>query len=114
MVLTDINMPQMDGQIYVESGEHKRSSFFLQLPIRQDAKRKEQRSADLTMIYEDELDTALIQPISSVGFELPYLLIVEDNKDVAPYLVAYLEGHYKISLAHDGQEGIDAAFEHIP
>jgi YesN/AraC family two-component response regulator len=25
-----------------------------------------------------------------------------------------LEGHYKISLAHNGQEGIDAAFEHIP
>ena len=104
----------MDGQIHVESEENKGTSFFMELPVKCEAERKEQISTDLSMIQKDELNTSLIRPQAAVGFELPHLLIVEDNKDVAQYLVAYLEGHYKISLAHNGQEGIDAAFEHIP
>ena len=104
----------MDGQIYAESEENEGTSFFLQLPVRREAEKKEHISTAPTMIYESESDTEIIRPNTSEDFELPHLLIVEDNEDVAQYLVAYLEGHYKISLAHNGQEGIDAAFEHIP
>lgn len=45
---------------------------------------------------------------------LPLLLIVEDNRDVQLYLQALLEGHYRLLLAEDGQQGIDLALEHIP
>jgi DNA-binding response OmpR family regulator/two-component sensor histidine kinase len=104
----------MDGQIHAESEENKGTSFFLQLPVKREAEKQEHISTAPTMIYESESDTEIIRPNTSEEFELPHLLIVEDNEDVAQYLVAYLEGHYKISLAHNGQEGIDAAFEHIP
>jgi DNA-binding response OmpR family regulator len=104
----------MDGQIHAESEENEGTSFFLQLPVKREAEKKEHISTTPTMIYKSESDTEIIRPNTSEDFELPHLLIVEDNEDVAQYLVAYLEGHYKISLAHNGQEGIDAAFEHIP
>jgi signal transduction histidine kinase/AraC-like DNA-binding protein len=45
---------------------------------------------------------------------LPQLLIVEDNPDVAQYLVACLEGLFDLRLARDGQKGMDIALEEVP
>ncbi|MEO1258938.1 MAG: tetratricopeptide repeat protein [Bacteroidota bacterium] len=44
----------------------------------------------------------------------PRLLVVEDNPDVRQFLTAFLEKHYSISIAEDGQAGIDKAIESIP
>ena len=46
--------------------------------------------------------------------DLPLVLIVEDNPDISKYLQICLEGHYRLQIAHDGQEGIDQAIATIP
>ena len=45
---------------------------------------------------------------------LPLALIVEDNPDIAQYLQICLEGHYRLEVTVDGQEGIGLALEGIP
>ena len=44
----------------------------------------------------------------------PLILIVEDNADVATYLVSCLQSHYRLEVANDGQDGIDKAVEWVP
>ncbi|MCB9283429.1 MAG: response regulator [Lewinellaceae bacterium] len=46
--------------------------------------------------------------------DLPLALIVEDNPDIARYLQICLEGHYHVTVAVDGQAGVDHALERIP
>lgn len=46
--------------------------------------------------------------------ELPTLLVVEDNADVAQYLISFLEERFHISWEKDGQAGIDGAVENVP
>lgn len=43
-----------------------------------------------------------------------HLLIVEDNTDVVRYLTACLEDRYRLRIASDGAEGLEAARSHIP
>lgn len=45
---------------------------------------------------------------------MPLLLIIEDNLDVITYLQACLMDRYQISIALDGQEGIDKAIDLVP
>ena len=46
--------------------------------------------------------------------ELPLALVLEDNRDVAKYIVSCLAGKYHVKWAPDGKQGIDAAIEIIP
>lgn len=45
---------------------------------------------------------------------LPLLLIIEDNQDVAHYLKSCLKNDYQLEIAYDGQQGIDKAIELVP
>lgn len=49
-----------------------------------------------------------------VAEEKPVLLLVEDNDDVAIYIVSAIGTDYHIIRADNGQEGIDLALENIP
>lgn len=51
---------------------------------------------------------------SEMGEGKPVLLLVEDNEDVAAYIVSSLNTHYQIFRAENGQAGIDFALESIP
>jgi signal transduction histidine kinase/DNA-binding response OmpR family regulator/ligand-binding sensor domain-containing protein len=46
--------------------------------------------------------------------EKPILLLVEDNEDVAAYIVSAMRSDYHIIRADNGQTGIDSALEKIP
>ncbi|MCF0072947.1 ATP-binding protein [Dyadobacter sp. CY261] len=52
--------------------------------------------------------------IDEVAEEKPVLLLVEDNEDVAAYIVSALNTDYRIIRAGNGQGGIDLALEAIP
>jgi CheY-like chemotaxis protein len=52
--------------------------------------------------------------VDETGEEKPVLLLVEDNEDVAAYIVSSLHTHYRIIRAENGQAGIDRALESIP
>ena len=51
---------------------------------------------------------------SETAEEKPFLLLVEDNEDVAAYIVSALRSDYHIIRADNGQTGIDSALENIP
>lgn len=53
-------------------------------------------------------------PAGEVAEGKPVLLLVEDNADVATYIVSAIGAYYRIIRAGNGQEGIDLALEHIP
>jgi len=44
----------------------------------------------------------------------PILLLIEDNEDVTNYLKEILGDRYRIIEAADGEQGVKAAFDHIP
>ncbi len=46
--------------------------------------------------------------------EFPVVLLVEDNPDIAQYIVSYLKDSYQILWAKDGVEGLEYAISHIP
>ena len=98
----------MDGHVEVASEEGEGSTFTIHLPIRQ-----EQERADEAFKAEAE---AVSHPLPIVAGEadLPHLLIIEDNVDLVNYLQLLLQGHYRLSVARDGQEGIEKALDEVP
>ena len=64
-------------------------------------------SIDKTKIKQKEL-------LTENSKNKPQLLIVDDSEDVRKYLSGLLEGDYKISLAENGEEGINVASEINP
>ncbi|MCB9283443.1 MAG: response regulator [Lewinellaceae bacterium] len=103
----------MQGRIEVESEPGKGATFSLTLPIRREApsrpKADQPRTApSITQVHPVGLAEG------GAESELPSLLVVEDNADVARYLMSCLEGRYQLTWARDGQEGIDTAIEAIP
>lgn len=46
--------------------------------------------------------------------EKPSILLVEDNPDMRSYILSYLQSHYQMIEARDGQEGLDLALQEIP
>jgi len=107
----------MGGTIAVESQRGEGTTFHLTLPITQEAdptqESPEQQSISGT-ITEHIPSIPLSNSRVEASEELPALLIIEDNEDVAQYLYACLEGRYQLEMAKDGQEGIEKALAQIP
>jgi signal transduction histidine kinase/CheY-like chemotaxis protein len=55
-----------------------------------------------------------LTPGESGKNDLSTLLIVEDNRDVAEYLITCLKDEYHLLYAADGQEGLKTALEKVP
>lgn len=110
----------MEGKIKVESQVEQGTVFSLYLPIRNEAPLAEgaielDASSELVLQNTTEKDEALSTPyLPPEAEQLPSLLIVEDNTDIAAYLTHCLEQNYRLVIAKDGQEGIDQALQIIP
>jgi len=103
----------MNGRITVESTLQKGSEFIVEIPIRNKAEivsvtPKSEKPAILT----DDASTTYQEVI--FNDDLPLILIVEDNSDVAHFIASCLDKDYNIIFAKDGQEGIDTTFKQIP
>ncbi len=104
----------MDGKLAVESQLGEGTSFFLNIPIRRNAETKGTEPPAPAAAQLGPPEESLILRAESSPREFPTLLLVEDNADVRQYLFACLEGHYRLEVARDGQEGIDKAIEQVP
>ncbi|WP_340112740.1 hybrid sensor histidine kinase/response regulator transcription factor [Maribellus mangrovi] len=105
----------LGGEISVESKLNRGTAFKVQLPFTQNAELAEDTrnvTPDFIDANEELSELTALEKVN--GEELPTLLIVEDNRDVAEYLSTCLEEKYKLLYAVDGQEGIDMALEHVP
>ena len=117
----------MEGQIEVESQVGKGTTFTLllsRLQVEEDGLQKDSSNGKPSGAF----DPVLFFPASTLRESVPieanknagistgdnYILIVEDNQDVAYYLQTILQDQYRIGLARNGREGLDLAFEQIP
>lgn len=104
----------MHGSIEVQSKPGTGSEFTITLPITRNAPIQEPAfSADPMdeLAPTPELEWPAMQEADN---HLPQLLIIEDNPDVVQYLRLVLEDKFHLRIAHNGEEGIRDALEHIP
>ena len=105
----------MGGTIEVKSTVGKGSEFNVQIPITKNAHKMVdvRPSPVLALSAESEMPIPFEEAMES-DTQLPLLLIIEDNFDVAHYLKTCLQGKYEIRHAADGIIGIETAFEKVP
>ncbi|WKX75066.1 ATP-binding protein [Zobellia laminariae] len=105
----------LGGQISVISTPNEGSVFKVELPITQNAPKTTIESLKLShQSVTEGVDSEINQKAGSKDEDLPLVLIIEDNKDVAYYLKQCLKDQYKTMHAINGIEGLEMAFEHIP
>ncbi len=107
----------MEGEIKVNSTLGKGTTFSITLPLRREAPLAQETTQviDISKLAGNTIKPDFLEDIrDQVEDDLPNLLIVEDNPDVMQYLVACLQDDYNLSLAHDGQEGIEIAILQVP
>lgn len=117
LTLTKELVELMGGTITVKSEPDKGSEFTITLPItrRADPGPVGPDKATITSPTWINLAESQTPPPGQVGDqELPLLLIIEDNSDVATYLRQALGDRYNILFAKDGESGVEQAIAHIP
>ena len=113
LALTKELVEMMKGEITVKSTSGERTEFRVTIPITNNAalqkakplktKQTEPENGTVDFIIEDKKENGL-----------PLALVVEDNPDVAKYIISCLKGKYRVKWAPDGGQGIDAAVNSIP
>ncbi|MCO6492369.1 MAG: tetratricopeptide repeat protein [Phaeodactylibacter sp.] len=114
----------LGGTISAKSTVGKGSTFTIVLPITNasvtPAENETGMPAQVNLMEKAIIEPALansdlMESTSEFGAAgKPHLLIVEDNPDVQQYLVACLQEDYQLTIAENGQIGIDKAVELIP
>jgi signal transduction histidine kinase/DNA-binding response OmpR family regulator len=109
----------INGTIHVKSKVGKGTEFILNIPVTKDAPLE--RADYKTTKKKDALITessvsSKYEPVifEDLSCELPLVLIVEDNNDVVEYLKSVLINKYYITVASDGNQGINEALEKVP
>jgi signal transduction histidine kinase/DNA-binding response OmpR family regulator len=107
----------MNGNITVDSLPGKGSVFTVALPVTRLADPGEHFLSSYYkkgVIHSQENKTSKIEAKHTTGADIPFLLIVEDSKDVSLYLSAILGNEYHIELARNGKAGLEKAIEKVP
>ncbi|MDX9748280.1 MAG: ATP-binding protein [Paludibacter sp.] len=107
------------GSISVESEIGKGSTFVVQLPVVKDAFSEDELDTNAperpvqffsTLIREHELE--MQDEVSPT--DAPIILIVEDNQDMADYMISSLSNQYRIYHTINGSKGLELALVHTP
>ncbi|MEZ4772570.1 MAG: tetratricopeptide repeat protein [Bacteroidia bacterium] len=119
LALTQELVKLLEGSISVKSVVGEGTTFTMTLPIFNEAAVKAENWEESGLVIEKAiLEPALVNPTpeeSEFGTAgKPSLLIVEDNPDVRQYLISCLEEDYQLTVAENGQVGIDMAIELVP
>ena len=107
----------LGGNIQVSSQENKGSMFSLSLPITQKAPLDTQNIEDFSpsQVASESVSTQFAAGIlPTKDLQLPTLLIVEDNADVIHYMSTFLQDHYHLQIAQNGEDGEQLALQIIP
>ncbi|MCK6691882.1 MAG: response regulator [Thermoanaerobaculia bacterium] len=106
----------MQGGLALRNVPGKGAEFMVALPVFQDAEPADHLPADSPPFQPDIQERVLpaAGAVSADAGDMPVLLLVEDNADVAEYIQNCLAEGYRVAYARDGQAGIDMALEQIP
>ncbi len=99
----------MNGKLSVRSTPGEGSAFSVDLPIHRQAPSSQTiapSTTDLSIRPETREQEAREQ--------LPLVLVVEDNEDVAAFIASCLSGYYQVRVAGNGVLGEELAFATIP
>ncbi|MBX2873047.1 MAG: response regulator [Saprospiraceae bacterium] len=117
LALTRELVKLLGGRIEVESQEGEGTEFTVSLPISRIAEigaalSEPQEVGPRSELIPGELPLAATAIMENP--ELPFALLIEDNKDVLQYLAACLQGQYRLEKATNGREGIEKALNLVP
>lgn len=105
----------MGGSISVKSETDRGSSFYVRLPIHQEAQARSNDDYQLKTIISPAESQVAEAPLSTPGgAEKPLILVIEDNADIADYISSCLHPTYDIQTARNGRLGVEKALEIIP
>ncbi|MCB0668412.1 MAG: response regulator, partial [Saprospiraceae bacterium] len=103
----------MNGHIQVKSKLGQGTTFQILLPVTREAPKAETPQEGSSNVQSKP--TLLAFDFSGQNKDQTYsILIVEDNADVIHYLGNMLKDKFQISIATNGQEGIDRAINETP
>ncbi|WP_240543584.1 hybrid sensor histidine kinase/response regulator [Spirosoma foliorum] len=102
----------MQGGLAVRSLPGQGAEFVIQLRQTHQAPLASVSVAKTITTSSDRLD--VVDSLEEGADDKPLLLLVEDNEDVATYIISCIETDYRISRANNGQAGIDLAIDKIP
>jgi signal transduction histidine kinase/DNA-binding response OmpR family regulator/ligand-binding sensor domain-containing protein len=99
---------QMNAEIEVESktGSGSGTIFTLTMPYR------EIETTQPAIIPDTDQGNGVEQPISSL--KAAQILLVEDNPDLADFIISILSGQYEVSHALNGSLGLEQTIESMP
>lgn len=106
---------RLKGKIEVQSEEEVGTQFKILLPVSRKAE-MEDSIQDLFRLPNQEYKTLTTKDSTTeqANSDLPLVLLVEDNEDVAAYISSCLIGRFQVALANNGKIGVEKALELIP
>ncbi len=106
----------LGGQIGLRSEVGKGSTFRVHLPItlRAEVYGRSIGVSPPTIPFGPIAPGYPPSPSPAPSSDRPHLLIVEDQADVVTYLTSILEADYQLSIAEDGERGIEMALADVP
>jgi signal transduction histidine kinase/DNA-binding response OmpR family regulator/ligand-binding sensor domain-containing protein len=102
----------MHGGLAVRSQPNQGAEFVIQLHQTQQSPVLLTTSTDPASQHPIPLNK--IDLTTATGVKKPVLLLVEDNDDVAHYIISCIQADYHVLRAPNGQAGIDLALDKIP
>lgn len=113
LALTKELVELLGGTIEVESTLKKGSTFIVQLPVTTNASQVKEIEFNKEGLIIPSSSSEDVQHQNSES-DLPLVLIIEDNVDVAFYLQSCLTERYNTLHANNGSIGIEMAYNNIP
>jgi signal transduction histidine kinase/CheY-like chemotaxis protein/streptogramin lyase len=106
----------LKGNINVQSLPGQGTMIKVMLPYTNVAQSESNRQEEFSIeaLKSGSAEKKSLTPGDSGKNDLSTLLIVEDNRDVAEYLITCLKNEYHLLLAANGQEGLEITLEKVP
>jgi signal transduction histidine kinase/CheY-like chemotaxis protein len=106
----------LKGNISVQSVPGQGTMIKVMLPYTNVAQSEPNRQEvfSIEALKSGSTEITSLTPGDSGKNDLSTLLIVEDNRDVAEYLITCLKDEYHLLFAADGQEGLEITLEKVP
>ena len=92
----------LNGTVQVDSELKKGTSFVIEIPIQKSDKVPVQREAPVPNIIATENRPE----VDLSNTKAPHILVIEDNIEMADFIQQLLSDDYRVSMAHNGEEGI--------